>query len=68
MKNGLFSFLRIIFVVLGIGPEGGEALSSHHIWMFILSDSMSVRTYVYTLPPDAALRMDGQAGGTKVQM
>jgi hypothetical protein len=33
----------------GIGPEEGEALSSHHIWMFILSvgKNLGGGTYVH---------------------
>jgi hypothetical protein len=50
---------------LGIGPEGGEALSSHHIWTFISSVHPSVCLYICTSVPhlsiDFALQMDGRA-------
>jgi hypothetical protein len=46
----LFIFLFLFFLIplcfSAIGPEGGKALSSHHIWMFILSVHISVRPSV----------------------
>jgi hypothetical protein len=41
-QRGDFPFLFL----LGIGPEGGEALSSHHVWMFIPSVRLSICLYV----------------------
>ena len=45
----------------GIGPKGGEAFSSHHIWMFIPSICTNIH-------PDFALWMDGQADRMNVHM
>jgi hypothetical protein len=55
------------YLLLGIDPKGGEALSSHHIWMFILYIRTYVCTYVYTYvrtaPPPRCCPTDRQAGG-----
>jgi hypothetical protein len=52
----------LIFLLLGIGPEGGEAFSSHHIWMSI----PSVRPSVHTYPPDVTLRTDRRVECTSI--
>jgi hypothetical protein len=45
----------------GIGPEGVKALSSHHIWMFILSVKQN-------LGGGRGVRTDGRTDGMNVHM
>jgi hypothetical protein len=54
--------------LLGIGPEGGEALSSHHIWTFMPSICTSVHPYIRLYPPSRFFPKDRRVGGMNVHM